>query len=85
MCSSSRCSGVPAGGWSVRTAPVPGNDLVLGGATAGSGAGSLNDLLGLVEVAGHQEKLAEQPPDSTTVELLEFRVAAHPCVRPRRR
>jgi hypothetical protein len=35
-----------------------------------------------VEVAGHQDELAEQPPDSTTVELLEFRVAAHPLCPP---
>jgi hypothetical protein len=49
------------------------------------GEGLLNDFFGLVEVAGHQQKLADQPADSTTVELLEFRVAAHPCVHPWRR
>src|SRR5215217_3072942 len=51
MAVSSRCSGVPAGGWSVRTAPVPGRDWVLGGPTC-RGRAEARVVVGLSVGAG---------------------------------
>jgi hypothetical protein len=51
-----------------------------GGAPAGysmRGERLLDDLLGLMEVAGHQEQLAQHPADHAGIELLEARAAAY--------